>query len=141
MTHYHNAQQHKRRRQQFLGEMGKKHVDDNDPLVDGDIFKLCATGNMDLLKYLLNKEQNPAGLNDIDKMIQGTPLIYGCRGGYDDIVDFLISQGADLEIEDINKQRALHHAVSFGKEECMNILLRNEASPLVADINGNTPIG
>jgi ankyrin repeat protein len=119
----------------------KKKFEDKEPLLDSDVHKLCATGNMDLLKNMLNKENEPAGLNDIDALLGGTPLIYGCRGGKDDIVDFLISQGADLEVEDINKQRALHHAVSFIKEECMNILLRNEATAQIEDINGNTPIG
>ena len=81
--------------------MGKhKHEDEDEgpemPLVDQNIFKLAATSNIDLLKELVEREQDPVDVNSIDSL-GATPLLWSVRVGNTDIMKYLIDKGADIE--------------------------------------------
>jgi ankyrin repeat protein len=51
-----------------------------------------------------------------------TPLLYAARGGYSEVVRFLISSGASILKQDEAGGTVLHHAIEKGHLEVLNIL-------------------
>ncbi|KAF5701144.1 ankyrin repeat-containing protein [Fusarium globosum] len=64
-----------------------------------------------------------------------TPLL--AAGGYDDLVEFLVQEGADLEIADNNGMTALHIAARDGVRSQVQFILDTN----VFDVNGKTKDG
>ena len=57
-----------------------------------------------------------------------TPLMLACRRGHDDIVERLLSAGANINATDeLTHNTALRMAVTHGHAECANILIREGA--------------
>ena len=69
-----------------------------------------------------------------------TALLYSSRGGYDQIVELLLSFGTDKNHQDGSGSTALHHACEKNFPEVVNKLVKAEANPDLQDLIGRTPI-
>ncbi|RLN69945.1 hypothetical protein BBP00_00000010 [Phytophthora kernoviae] len=116
------------------------------PDVDTNPFKMAAVGNLQLLKTLIEPEENAEGktaapLNVNMKDPYGcTPLIWAARNGYLEVLDYLAAHGADLEITSFGGMRALHHAVNHSRLPIVERLVQLGVSVDVKDDAGNTPL-
>lgn len=70
----------------------------------------------------------------------GTVLSRAVQHGYKDIVQFLISHGADLMTQDADGNTILHLAARNNNAAMMGILLQHIADPNLLDSNGRTPL-
>ena len=53
---------------------------------------------------------------------------------------WMLENGADVEVEDVEGQRPIHYAVSDGPVELVELLIQHGANIDAADINGNRPL-
>lgn len=86
------------------------------------IFSAIAVGDLDLIQKLV--EENPEALDRrLSRFEQGqSPLHFALSRNRDDILDFLIDLGADLEAEDRNGQTPLAVAMLRGDRAAMSRL-------------------
>ena len=70
-------------------------------------------------------------VNGVDQS-ECTPLIWASRGGMEEVVDYLIGEGAELEKAGYGGMRALHHACNGMHEHAMQHLLDKGA-----EVGGN----
>ncbi|KAG6613556.1 ankyrin-like protein [Phytophthora cinnamomi] len=116
------------------------------PDVDTNPFKMAAVGNLQLLKTLVEPEENaegktPAPLNVNAKDPYGcTPLIWAARNGYLEVMDYLAAHGADLEVTSFGGLRALHHAVNHSRLPIVERLIELGVTVEPKDDAGNTPL-
>jgi ankyrin repeat protein len=103
----------------------------------------CAAikGDFDLTKLLiLNANANVDGMSP-----KGcTPLLYAARGGYAEVVRFLILKGASPLRQDNAGGSVLHHAIEKGHIEVLNVLQEHgidvHTAIEIPDNAGRTPI-
>ncbi|NQY04732.1 MAG: ankyrin repeat domain-containing protein [Flavobacteriaceae bacterium] len=69
-----------------------------------------------------------------------TFLILAASEGNENIMNFLIKKGADINFQDKNGYSALHFAALNNKNRIAEILLKNGANPNLKDLYGNSPI-
>lgn len=76
-----------------------------------------------------------------EKDIYGrTLLINACFYGRLSTVEYLLSQGANVDATDINLYTPLHAAAQESHLEIMELLIKANADINAADSNGNTPL-
>jgi ankyrin repeat protein len=66
-----------------------------------------------------------------------TPLHWACFTGKKDIVELLLSKGADVNIKDNEGKIALHLAKT---KEIAEMLVKKDSSVNAIDVNGKTPL-
>ena len=104
------------------------------------IHTACAGRKIALVKRLV--EEDKSLINEKDKRYW-TPLFYACATGNEELVQFLLKEGADVTITDNRKRTALHVAVAkkccgYTKEtvstKTVKLLLEAEADPNAEDV-------
>lgn len=98
-----------------------------------NIYDAIDGGSLDEVRRLLNLETT----DDAEDEYSETPLRYACRKGNQDIVEVLVTFGANVNERDganqksiltpVDGQTALHTAASFGYEGIVRYLLGNGA--------------
>ena len=76
---------------------------------------------------------------DIADNFNRTALLNAALYGNQELVDWLIEKGADINHSDRNGYTALHFAAQEAHTEVLKYLLKHNANPNVQDIHGNTP--
>jgi len=107
--------------------------------VDSDIFKLAATGNLELIQKLVEAEGSDIDINGTDAM-ECTALVWASRSGHVKVMDYLIGKGADVEKAGYGGLRPLHHACNNMKEDAMSKLIDGGCDVMAKDENGCTPL-
>ncbi|CAI7588190.1 unnamed protein product [Penicillium glandicola] len=69
-----------------------------------------------------------------------TPLHWAAEKGYQEIMQLLLNNGADVDAQDFANQTALSRAAWRGWQECVSLLLDQEARSDVPDQNGQLPL-
>ncbi len=72
------------------------------------------------MKRLLEAEHD---VNQMDAFQKSTPLMWAAKEGHIDCVEFLIQNGAQLDLKDEHGWTALHHATYGGHLEVMKRLV------------------
>jgi len=106
-------------------------------LPTGDIYDAAARGDLNQVKALLDAQPELLNANDEHGW---TPLSLAVREGKKDVVEFLLSKGADVNAQDGIGWPALVVAVEGGYPEVVRILLANGADVNVRDQTGETPM-
>ena len=73
------------------------------------IHTTCAEGKIALVKRLVKEDKSL--INKKDRR-QWTPLFYACATGNEELVQFLLKEGANVTMTDNRKRTAMHIAVS-----------------------------
>ncbi|KTF72352.1 hypothetical protein cypCar_00037195 [Cyprinus carpio] len=74
-----------------------------------DLFSSCRKGDIARVRYLV--EQRDVELNIRDKW-DSTPLYYACLCGHEDLVQYLLANGAKCEANTFDGERCLYGALS-----------------------------
>ncbi|XP_013392560.1 ankyrin repeat and SOCS box protein 1 [Lingula anatina] len=110
-------------------------VHEYDPVLHQAAF----IGDLDKLKSLLVEEEQ-RGLINVKNRLGCTPIRLSATAGHKNCVDYLINQGADIEVTDIKGQTPLHVAVKNHHTGCIQSLLQAGASPEGDGKNISTPL-
>ena len=114
--------------------------EDNDQLnfYKGEASIHIATkyGHLQIVQYLIEKQ-------NVDKESKGyydqTPLHYACWKGNLPIVEFLISNGANIEAQNLLDWTALHFASYWGQTDVVKYLISRGENKNVKNKDGKTP--
>lgn len=125
--------------QYLLSHMKSTDIDDLTDESGWTPFHIaCSVGNYNIVEMLYNRDIKP----DINLQTgQGTtPLHLAVTKQHYLIVDFLIENGANLQIKDNKKQIPLHRAASIGSMRLVDLLCA-QGSPIDwKDTNGWSPL-
>ncbi|CAH8547065.1 unnamed protein product [Schistosoma rodhaini] len=85
---------------------------------------------------------SPDGKLKTDEMSASSypPLILASRIGSIAACEFLLLNGADIDVKDNRGRTALHHACQFGRVHLVCLLLRRRANQLILDNDGKSPL-
>ena len=104
-------------------------------------------GNLAIVKALVesvnNETQRINMINEPDTSTKITPLYSAALGDHDEVVDYLIKQGATVDKMVATDQHGngytpLHGAVHFGKSKAVKVLLEGGADISIKTPSGNT---
>jgi ankyrin repeat protein len=101
-----------------------------------DTFSLVRSGDLDKLSSVLKSEPDLIDLPNKDGF---TMLILAAYKGHDEIVDFLLNVGANVNYNS-EMGTALTAAVFRGNYKMSQNLLNNKANPNLTDLKGVTPL-
>ncbi|XP_078661898.1 ankyrin repeat and SOCS box protein 1-like [Branchiostoma floridae x Branchiostoma belcheri] len=105
---------------------------------DNQLHKAAETGDLESLRQLV--EGDMKGQIDSKNHLGCTPLRLAAAKGHVDCVQYLVSQGAGLEVADIKSQTPLYAAVRRKHPDCAEVLLKAGAAPNGDPNNLATPL-
>ena len=104
--------------------------------INNDIFQYAQDGNLQLVK---NGIRDGCNVNNVDKEMGMTCLMWACDRERMDVVKYLVEEaGADLAIQDPDGQSALHCALPY--PDISYYLAKHGANINLKDIDGYTPL-
>ncbi|XP_046560101.1 ankyrin repeat, SAM and basic leucine zipper domain-containing protein 1-like isoform X11 [Haliotis rubra] len=109
-----------------------------DARADDDLHVACREGNLAEVKRILDTGRADVNCRSVDGM---TPVMWAALGGHRDVVELLVSRGADVSLVDDNGDNILHCACMVGDRKTVEFVLSLD----VVDINSrgwrsNTPV-
>ena len=105
-----------------------------DFLVGPLMVDAASVGDTKRLKSTLGFVRNINFMDDTG----ATALHHAASGGYNDIVQLLLSKGASIDVVDKDNNTPLHHAARYGHTSTMELLLSQGASIKATDKDNNT---
>ncbi len=105
---------------------------------EGNLFTEAALGPLE--SFVQRLETNPIGVDSRDAKQKATPLIWAVRTGNQVGCGLLLSQGADVQVQDRDGNTALHHAALMDRLELLSFLLFARADPEAANNQGQTAL-
>ena len=102
-----------------------------------DIHQAVQEGNLSLVKEIIENQPKSIFLEGPDGL---TPLHHAARLGHIEIIDILVSKGADVNILSSNRETPLHSAALTGKRDAAAWLIEKGASVDVGNKAGYTPL-
>lgn len=91
-------------------------------------LKFAVEGNLDEMRKLVNSASEKKDiLNFVHKNSGDTPLILAARFGHEHVVSFLLENGSNIELRNIDGKTALHDAAQHGNLQCLEVLLESGA--------------
>ncbi len=107
------------------------------PVNAGEIHKAARAGDLAKIKLLLEKEP---GLVNEKTGTGNTPLFFAVFGGHSEVVDFLISKGAEVSDKNNAGENVLHYAAYSGSVKLLKFFLDKGLDINSADIFGEIPL-
>ncbi|MCP4723720.1 MAG: hypothetical protein GY863_01725 [bacterium] len=124
----------------FDGEQNAFILKFSDNLTAGIYPEVLSDAGKGLLEELRIKiTNNPDLVNSTDK-IERTPLHIAARCGNTEIVSYLISEDAVINLEDADGNTPLHLAAMYDHNETAEILVSNGADVNTPNNRGDTPL-
>ncbi|XP_077446938.1 serine/threonine-protein phosphatase 6 regulatory ankyrin repeat subunit A isoform X1 [Stigmatopora argus] len=96
-------------------------------------------GHSSCLRLLVSNNDQHVNLDALDVHKQ-TPLMLAVLNGHSECAYSLLSQGADVHLQDCRGRTALHRGAVTGQHECVEALLQRGASACVKDARGLSPL-
>lgn len=109
---------------------------------DARLHRLCHDGKMARIKEYLDQvapENIDDRLNNRRGVFGYTPLHEAVSGGHDEVLDFLLGKGGDVNCRANSGYTPLHLAASAGHINCVKALLKHDANIGFKDDYGKTP--
>lgn len=104
------------------------------PILTQEIHEAAKNGNLEKVKMLLESEPQLADARDSSGK---TPLHWACMGVHQDIINYLVDKGANVNAQDNNRVTPLHSLSIRGQGECVKLLIEKGAKVGLKNINGN----
>lgn len=101
-----------------------------------NIFEACENGYLDVVKNLLEKNNNV----NIRNKDNNTPLIHACFGGHYEITKLLLDNGALVNVHNNQLITPLIFACFSGTYDLVKLLLEHGANINTQDNIGRTPL-
>lgn len=110
----------------------------SDESIVDELCESAFSGNIESLKSILEKEKEV----DINtkNAIGKTALFYAVSSGRENVLRFLIENGAKTKVKDDEGKTPLHIAAGSGKSEIVRVLLENGAKVDYLDPEGSTSL-
>jgi len=120
------------------GESGPK-VSDADEASQKEFGDLCAMNGLEKMKIMLQK--NPSLVHsNINGKNRERPLHWAALSGNIEIVNFLLDNGAEINVVDAQQMTALHWAAWQGQPEVVKVLVTRGAEINKINISNQTPL-
>jgi hypothetical protein len=103
------------------------------PDVPGDIHEAARAGDLERVTMLVSDNPELVNARDANQM---TPLHHAARGVHQEVVEFLVEQGADVRMKDANDVVVLHSLAYRGATDLAELVIANGA-----DVNAKAAIG
>jgi len=110
-------------------------IDDSDDSVGGMVCEIASVGNLIALEELYQRNPNIVQVRDKDGM---TPLHWASDRGHVEIVQFLLSHGADVNLQDHCDNTSLHIAAMSGQKDIVRLLLDARADLTIVNCEGES---
>eukprot|EP00008_Paramoeba_atlantica_P010486 CAMPEP_0201492038 /NCGR_PEP_ID=MMETSP0151_2-20130828/32033_1 /ASSEMBLY_ACC=CAM_ASM_000257 /TAXON_ID=200890 /ORGANISM="Paramoeba atlantica, Strain 621/1 / CCAP 1560/9" /LENGTH=398 /DNA_ID=CAMNT_0047878687 /DNA_START=52 /DNA_END=1248 /DNA_ORIENTATION=+ len=101
----------------------------------GELREAAMHGSVDVVRQ---KTPN-ADINELEASSGRTALHKAAFWGHHETIEFLLSQGANIDIQDYNGDTALHDATRFGHVQVVKILLGHKANTKIVNKENQTP--
>lgn len=111
-------------------------LDTYDPDVDKALPEASRLGDCNRAGVALAMRGNPNALNESGN----SPLIPASGGGHSELIQMLISNGAEVNLPEAGCRSALAAGAAIGSLAALKILLENGALVDAADADGRTPL-
>eukprot|EP01080_Neovahlkampfia_damariscottae_P000132 gene132-4378_t len=121
-----------------FGEIENKEKKSTFSDFSNKLFELCLIGKFEEFQRVFKENKNTMNINMISN--KTTLLHSAAKNNQPEILDFLIENGADLNILDTMERTPLHMAVSHGNSECVLILLGSSCRVNERDKYGYSPL-
>lgn len=102
-----------------------------------ELIIAAASGNVNILKLLL--ESHSSDVNDVNGLGK-TALMFAAKEGHVKIAEYLLNNGADLDLEDDAGETAFTYAVIYGHKRMEEFLLNQAAKVNEKNDNEETPL-
>lgn len=102
------------------------------------LLKACRIGDKDSVKSILSSD--PHLLNQSDPKLGWTGLYCSVMCGHIDIAKYLISNSADINIQNRMGETPLHQAIECRNLKLIKLLLKSNANPNLQQNDGETPL-
>lgn len=106
----------------------------------GEFLTACHDGLTSMVKHCLDTN---AFEDTVDLNLLGRALISACENGHDNVIELLISKGADVNFcYGSSGHTGLHRICVAGRNMvvCLRLLLQRGADPNMRTNNGTTPL-
>ncbi|KAL7037562.1 hypothetical protein ACKWTF_009276 [Chironomus riparius] len=101
-----------------------------DPGILRELFEACKSGDLVKVKKLMTSQN----VNEIDTAGRRSSALHFASGyGRKNVVEYLLANGANINLRDDGGLNCLHNAASFGHQEVVQILLDAGADPNLQD--------
>ena len=124
-----------------IGEMLRRHSSQTDaadsPRSGDDVCSAVRRGDIESVKGLLAKGAHP---NVGDSEFGVSPLSWAALLGHDEIAEFLIQKGADVNAKNRDGGTALHGAAFLGHADTAKLLIREGANVNATNDKGETSL-
>ena len=104
----------------------------------GEIHDAARAGDMEKVKALL--KVNPGLVNAKAGYLMDTPLFSAVGSGHKDVVELLLSKGAEVNAKNRDGWTPLHEAASSGQKDVVELLLSKGAEVNAKVKDGRTPL-
>jgi len=101
------------------------------------IHEAAAKGDLAKVKAFLKKD---AKLIDADDKNNKEPLHWAAEKGHLQVVEFLISQGADVNAKNVADETPLHYSAGYGYKDIVKLLVSKGAAVNEKTKQGHTPL-
>ena len=102
-----------------------------------DLWAAARTGNLQAIKRYI---EEGGDINALDNGFRLSALSWGALHGQAEVVQFLIKNGADVNIKSGDGATPLHSAAFLGRVDVAKLLLENGADIKARDNDGATPV-
>lgn len=101
------------------------------------IHKAAAKGDLAKVKALLKKDAKQVNADDRNNK---EPLHWAAEKGHLELVEFLISKGADVNAKNVEDETPLHYSAGYGCKDIVKLLVSKGAAVNEKTKRGHTPL-
>jgi ankyrin repeat protein len=101
------------------------------------IHKAALKGDLAIVKTFLKKD---AQLVNTDGPNNKKPLHWAAESGHLEVVEYLISKGADVNAKNVEDETPLHYSAGYGHKDIVKLLVSKGAAVNAKTKNGGTPV-
>lgn len=106
----------------------------------GALHLAAKSGNLEACQFLVDTSSEVR--NYVNSADDGgwTPLVWACEHGHASVVKYLLRNGADPLLRDVEQNIALHWATFSGSSQITEMLLNSGCDVAAVNAHGDSPL-